>query len=146
MDSPALAWSDSLQDLDWNELSALYRVAPLGDKKPQALETAFGNSMFRCLVRDEQGRLVGAGRAVADGVDCSYLCDVAVHPSQQGRGLGRQVLEYLEKKAREGGARRIVLQARDKAVDFYSRNGYSTEEKTFVLFDDIQHYRMKKDL
>ena len=62
MTPPApLAWSDSTDDMDWQELSDLYRAAPLGDKSPQWLATAFGNSMFRCFVRDG-GRLVALAR------------------------------------------------------------------------------------
>ena len=76
-------WSDSIDDVDWVELEALYRAAPLGNKNATDLKTVFSNSRFRCFAR-EQGRLVGAGRALADGADCSYLCDVAVLPSHQG--------------------------------------------------------------
>src|SRR5687767_10691774 len=57
------------------ELSELYRIAPLGDKPAHRLKRAYANSMFKCFVLDD-GRLVGAGRAVADGVDCAYLCDI----------------------------------------------------------------------
>lgn len=70
----SLHWSDKLEDADWNELAALYAAAPLGDKQPARLQVAFTNSLFRCFVFEE-GRLVGAGRALADGVDCSYVCD-----------------------------------------------------------------------
>src|SRR5262249_30260010 len=83
-----IEWTDSLDAIDWNELSELYRVAPLGDKPPAGLKIAFGNSVFRCFAFD-QARLVGAGRALADGIDCSYICDVAVLPSHQGTGLGK---------------------------------------------------------
>ncbi|KDB51737.1 GCN5-like N-acetyltransferaser [Sphaerotilus natans subsp. natans DSM 6575] len=56
----ALQWSDAIDAVDWDELSALYRAAPLGDKPPQALRTVFSNSLHCCLVRDAAGRLVGA--------------------------------------------------------------------------------------
>ena len=61
-----LEWKHSADGVDWEELSALYRAAPLGDKKPRDLLTAFSNSMFKCFAY-ESGRLVGAGRALADG-------------------------------------------------------------------------------
>jgi hypothetical protein len=48
----ALVWSDSLETIDWDELSNLYRIAPLGNKKAADLETVFRNSMFRCFVYD----------------------------------------------------------------------------------------------
>ena len=57
----ALEWTDSLETIDWQELSDLYRAAPLGDKPPAHLQKVFSQSMFRCVVRDG-GRLVGAGR------------------------------------------------------------------------------------
>lgn len=42
-----LVWSDTLADLDWNELAALYRAAPLGNKNAADLKTAFANSLYR---------------------------------------------------------------------------------------------------
>jgi hypothetical protein len=55
--------------MDWRALSELYRVAPLGDKKPDHLKRCFSNSMFKCFVIDG-GRLVGADqeRAVKGGL------------------------------------------------------------------------------
>jgi hypothetical protein len=41
----ALEWKHSIDGVDWKELSALYRAAPLGDKKPLHLQTVFSNSM-----------------------------------------------------------------------------------------------------
>jgi hypothetical protein len=38
-----------VDDVDFNELAHLYRVAPLGSKSPEALATVFGNSMFACF-------------------------------------------------------------------------------------------------
>ncbi|WP_283817379.1 hypothetical protein [Bradyrhizobium liaoningense] len=32
-----IVWTDSLADVDWDELSALYRIAPLGNKAPTDL-------------------------------------------------------------------------------------------------------------
>jgi GNAT superfamily N-acetyltransferase len=89
----ALEWKHSTEGVDWDELSALYRAAPLSDKKPALLQTVFSNSMFTCFVYDD-ARLVGAGRALADGGDCAYLCDVAVLPSHQGTGLGKQIVAH----------------------------------------------------
>ena len=48
----ALEWKDNLDAVDWNELSALYRAAPLGDKPPERLQKVFSNSMYRCFVHD----------------------------------------------------------------------------------------------
>ena len=90
----ALEWIDALDSIDWEELSNLYDVAPLGHKTPVDLAIAFSNSRFKCFVYDA-GKLIGAGRALADGVDCSYLCDIAVHPDHQGRGIGKEIVARL---------------------------------------------------
>src|ERR671926_90909 len=82
-------WTDDWADVDWQELEALYRAAPLGNKNADDLKVVFGNSMFCCFARHD-GRLVGAGRVLADGRDCAYLCDVAVLPDYQGTGIGKQ--------------------------------------------------------
>jgi GNAT superfamily N-acetyltransferase len=95
----ALEWKHTIDGVDWKELSALYRAAPLGDKKPLHLQTVFSNSMFRCFVYDN-ARLVAAGRALADGEDCSYICDIAVLPSHQGTGLGKQIVSQLVERSR----------------------------------------------
>ena len=65
-----LEWVYSSERVNWEELSALYRIAPLGQKDPADLQVAFANSMFKCFVYDS-GRLIAVGRALADGRDCS---------------------------------------------------------------------------
>jgi hypothetical protein len=67
-----LEWKHTCEEVDWDELSALYLAAPLGNKSPANLRTVFSNSMYKCFVY-EDGRLVGIGRALADGADCSYI-------------------------------------------------------------------------
>ena len=114
-------WSDDLSTVDWDELSALYRVAPLGDKKPADLQRSFSNSLYRCFVR-EHGRLVGVGRALADGVDCSYICDIAVLPSHQGTGLGKRIVGRLVELSR--GHRKIILYAVPGKEPFYRKFGF----------------------
>ena len=63
----ALEWINSLDNVDLAELSNLYDIVPLGHKLPADLKIAFSNSLFKCFVY-EDGRLIGAGRALADGV------------------------------------------------------------------------------
>jgi ribosomal protein S18 acetylase RimI-like enzyme len=128
-----LLWSDSIADLDWDELAALYRAAPLGNKNPAGLQTAFTNSRFRCFIRDE-GQLVGAGRALADGVDCSYICDVALLPSHQGRGLGRQIVARLVELS--SGHKKIILYAVPGKEPFYRRLGFRRMRTAMAIFDD----------
>jgi len=129
----SLRWSSDIDRLDWNELAALYRAAPLGDKRPDGLRTAFSHSMFRFLVHDGDA-LVGAGRALADGVDCAYICDIAVLPSHQGTGLGRQLVERLVRAAH--GHRKIILYAVPGKEGFYEKLGFARMNTAMAIFQN----------
>ncbi|MCW5649783.1 MAG: GNAT family N-acetyltransferase [Ramlibacter sp.] len=130
-----LTWTDKLDTVDWTELSALYRAAPLGDKQPQHLQTVFSNSLFRCFVYDD-GTLVGAGRALADGGDCAYICDIAVLPSHQGTGLGKQIVAHLVEASR--GHRKIILYAVPGKEPFYRRFGFLRMKTAMAIFQNQQ--------
>lgn len=126
-------WVFEHEGMDWNALSDFYRIAPLGEKKPEDLELAFSNSMFKCFVFDA-GRLVGAGRALADGVDCSYLCDIAVHPDFQGAGLGRAITDRLRQLS--AGHRKIILYANPGKEGFYRKLGFKRMRTAMAIFHD----------
>lgn len=111
----------------------LYRVAPLGDKKPTDLETAFSNSRFMCFVFESQ-ELVGVGRALADGIDCSYICDVAVLPKYQGTGLGKEIVSKLI--ALSKGHRKIILYAFPGKESFYKKLGFKRMSTAMAIFAD----------
>jgi ribosomal protein S18 acetylase RimI-like enzyme len=128
-----LVWSHTLDDVDWNELSALYLAAPLGNKSPENLKTAFTNSLFKCFVR-EDGKLVGVGRALADGIDCSYLCDIAILPSHQGIGLGQQIVSKLVELSR--GHKKIILYAVPGKEPFYKRFGFKRMKTAMAIFEN----------
>ncbi|HRC87879.1 MAG TPA: GNAT family N-acetyltransferase [Thermoanaerobaculia bacterium] len=127
-----ISWSDSLADMDWAELEALYRAAPLGNKNAAGLETVFTNSRYRCFAREE-GRLVGAGRALADGADCSYLCDIAVLPSHQGLGLGKEIVSRLVELSR--GHKKILLYAVPGKEGFYRKFGFLRMLTAMAIFE-----------
>lgn len=129
----ALEWSDSLETVDWDELSNLYRIAPLGNKKAPDLKVVFTNSMFRCFVR-EDGVLIGAGRAVADGIDVSYLADIAVHPDHQGRGLGKEIVSHLRERSKNH--RKIILYAAPGKDAFYLKLGFKRMLTAMAIFQD----------
>lgn len=128
-----IQWTESIDDLDWEELSALYRAAPLGEKAPTDLQLVFTNSMFRSFAR-EDGRLVAAGRVLADGRDCAYLCDIAVLPSHQGRGLGHGVVSRLVERSK--GHRKIILYAVPGREGLYRKLGFRRMRTAMAIFED----------
>ena len=131
-----MRWQDDLAGIDWQALSELYRIAPLGEKSPDDLAVCFTNSMFRCFVFDHE-RLIGAGRAVADGVDCSYLCDVAVHPHYQGQGIGKAIIGRLRDAS--ASHRKIILYANPGKEGFYRKLGFLPMKTAMAIFRNRDH-------
>jgi ribosomal protein S18 acetylase RimI-like enzyme len=128
-------WKLSTDGLNWEELSALYRAAPLGDKNPAHLRKVFSNSMFTCFVY-EGSSLVAVGRALADGGDCSYICDVAVLPSHQGMGLGKQVVSHLVEASQDH--KKIIIYAVPGKEPFYRRFGFLRMKTAMAIFKNPQ--------
>lgn len=126
-------WVFSTDATDWEQLADLYRVAPLGDRTPAALELCFSSSRYVCFVYD-QGELIGAGRALADGADCSYIADVAVHPDYQGAGIGRSIVSRLVELS--AGHQKIILYAAPGKEDFYRGLGFRRMKTAMALFAD----------
>ncbi|MPZ54835.1 MAG: GNAT family N-acetyltransferase [Acidimicrobiia bacterium] len=128
-----LDWVQDERGVDWEELSELYRVAPLGIKPADGLQTVFGNSMFKCFVYSDES-LIGAGRAIADGRDCAYIADVAVHPAHQGRGLGKAIIRRLVSLA--DGHKKIILYANPGTEGFYAQLDFLPMATAMAIWDD----------
>ena len=128
-----IEWSESIDGIDWMELERLYRLAPLGDKSAAHLKTVFSNSRYTLFVHDD-GRLVAAGRALSDGADCSYVCDVAVLPGYQGKGLGKAIVARLVALSR--GHKKIILYSVPGKEGFYRKLGFMRLLTAMAIFDD----------
>ena len=126
-------WHFDQTDIHWDELSGLYRIAPLDTKLPDHLKLVFSNSKFKCFVYHEN-LLVGAGRGLADGKDTSYLCDIAVHPDYQGLGLGKAIVQNLVKLS--AGHRKIILYASPGKEGFYARLGFKRMNTAMAIFQN----------
>jgi len=129
----SITWSHTLDGIDWMALEALYRAAPLGNKNAADLKIVFTNSRFCCFAL-EQGRQVGAGRALADGIDCSYVCDVAVLPTHQGTGVGKEIVAKLV--ALSKGHKKIILYSVPGKESFYRKFGFRRMRTAMAIFEN----------
>lgn len=130
-----LRWISSCSSVDWEELAELYRIAPLGRKTAADLDTCFSSSRYVLFVY-EGDRLIAAGRALADGVDCSYIADVAVRPEYQGKGIGTGIVTRLVELS--AGHTKIMLYATVGKEGFYQRLGFKRMTTAMAIFDDQQ--------
>lgn len=139
---PAIIMRDDIQFIssfdDQSQLTELYRAAALGNRSPEEIINAFRNSQYAVFAL-HHGRLVGAGRAFGDEVDCAVICDLAVNPEFQGSGLGGQLLEALKQKVRHH--LRIILYANPGKESFYRKRGFRKMKtammSSFILPDEL---------
>lgn len=59
------------------------------------------------------------------------MMQVAVSSARQGEGIGRQLVAYAEKRAKEAGYKTIVMHAMLSVVNFYEKLGYKQEGNLF---------------
>ena len=97
------------------------------------MKVVFTNSKFKCFVYDES-KLIGVGRALADGIDCSYICDIAIHPEYQGIGLGKQIVQSLVEQSE--GHKKIILYAIPGKEGFYSKLGFKKMNTAMAIFQN----------
>ena len=71
---------------------------------------------------------------------------MAVDDSVQGQGYGSAILAGLEAEAKRFGALRIVLNARDNAIKFYEKHGYTVIQEAETLFGAVRHVKMGKPI
>lgn len=127
---------------DDDQLASLYAAAKLGERPAHAIVEAFGNSRYRIFAVEGE-RLVGAGRAFGDEVDCAVICDMAVHPEYQGRGYGGLILEALKREVQHH--KRVILYARRGKEDFYSKRGFNLMKTAMLWSFAVSVERNRED-
>ena len=89
------------------------------------------------------GRLVGCLVLLPSAGGDVQMRQLAVVAEFQGKGIGTALVEYSEGLAQGLGYRRMILHARETAVPFYEKRGYSTVGGRFEEVT-IPHWAMEK--
>jgi len=102
------------QTTGWNENYQL---------SPEELVQALRSSWYMLGAYDD-GRLVGFGRLVSDGILHAMIYELIVLPDYQGQGIGGKMLEKLVKKCQQAGVRDIQLFCARGKREFYEKRGF----------------------
>lgn len=90
-------------------------------------EKALKNSLFT-LCAFEDGKPIGMGRIVGDGVVIDYIQDLIVRPDYQKSGVGRRIIErlisYVEETKIENTEIMLCLMCAKGREEFYKRFGF----------------------
>ena len=104
------------------------------------------SSIHRMIIEESTGEALAVGKLQFNSRDEAQIRYMAVADNLQGKGLGSQIISALEDVAWGKDIQRIILSARENALQFYKNNGYEIVKKTHLLFGEIQHWLMGKEL
>ena len=104
------------------------------------------SSIHRMIIDESNGKAVAVGRLQFNTSEEAQIRYMAVSDNYQLKGYGNIIIKTLEEIALNKGIRNIILQARENALKFYWKNGYEIIEKSYLLFDEIQHWLMVKKI
>jgi N-acetylglutamate synthase-like GNAT family acetyltransferase len=134
-------------DSEWKAYYALrFNVLREPWNQPLGSEVLADEDLAIHAIAVENGEVLGVARMHESAEKQGQVRCVAIATAAQGKGIGKAIMAYLEDQAKTKGWTEIVLEARENAMPFYERIGYTIIAESYLLFGEIQHYRMKKAL
>ena len=127
-------------DLRWRILRA-----PLNRPKLN-INDEIKDESIKLIVCEENGEVVGTGRASFNSATEAQIRSMAVEENYQGKGIGSLIVSELEKRVTKLGIKTIFIDSRDTAEKFYKKHGYQATNDSYILLDKIPHIRMIKNL
>ncbi len=132
-------------DSEWKAYYALrFNVLREPWNQPLGSEVLADEDQAIHAIAVEDGEVLGVARMHESAEKQGQVRCVASATAVQGKGIGKAIMAYLEDQARAKGWTEIVLEARENAVPFYQAIGYVIIAESYLLFGEIQHYRMSK--
>ena len=100
---------------------------------------------YHVMATNNKGKIIGVGRLHFVNIKESQIRYMAVDKNFRKKGLGNAIVQKLEIHSLNNYRNKIILNARENAVIFYSKLGYVNLGKIDVGID-IKHFQMKKNL
>lgn len=120
-------------DVDSGFLESLDALSPARDMDPQKARRVFDiiqnnqDHIVAVAVRDKSvvgtATLLIEHKFIHDGSKAGHIEDVAVSAKEQGKGVGRMLIEYLLDVANQHGCYRTTLDCTENLVGFYEKLG-----------------------
>ncbi|MFO7927004.1 MAG: GNAT family N-acetyltransferase [Halobacteriota archaeon] len=143
-----IRWAEDDETLD-DALSVRRDVFIREQGVPEHRELDGEDANATHFVAYDDGEPIGTARlrrhGGTDRGDTGKIERVAVVEERRGEGLGREIMDAVERAARETGYGSVVLHAQVPVVPFYADLGY---EPIGEEFEDagISHRKMRKSL
>ena len=111
------------------------------------LATLMQPSVIFAVARTAAGAAVGCG-AIVIGAEYGEIKSMFVSPAARGAGVGKELLAFLEEKAKAKGCLRFTLETgylQSEALSLYARTGYKRRSPFGSYVDDPNSVFMHKD-
>jgi len=101
---------------------------------------------YHVMASTIKGKLIGVGRIYQDSDKKAQIRYMAVEEDYRKNQVGKSILNELEYHAAKRLIESIYLNSRESALEFYIKNGYKIIKKSHVLFGNLQHWLMIKNI
>ncbi|WP_424690989.1 GNAT family N-acetyltransferase [Erwinia sp.] len=117
-----LSTTDEKPKVNWQALADLIERAGLSRRDPQTLQRAYQHSQFVWFGYVD-GKLMATAHAISDMTYASYLSDVIVDDSFQGKGYGGQLMAAIMESLAPCG--KVFIYSMPDKISFYKKLGYA---------------------
>jgi len=135
-------------DKDWEQYYEIrWQVLRAPLQQPRGSEKdEYEQHAWHRMVIDEYGHVVGVARLHLVSAEEGQIRYMAVIEPHRRKGLATMMLESLEAIARQESVKRVILNARTSATNFYENLGYVVTGDAPEIFGSIPHVQMCKAL
>lgn len=119
-------------DIHLQSLAKLLEENDMGHRDITMLDRSLRHSFFTMAAMDGT-KLVGFGRVISDKQYYAFICDVAVLPAYQGKGVGTQLIQGILHELAPHQFRMIGLFTAEKNRSFYEHLGFTWCEEIHAM-------------
>jgi thioesterase domain-containing protein len=124
----------------WQMLREPWRM-PLGSERDE-----YDPMSHHRMIVDSRGRPMAVGRLYITPDSEGQIRYMAVKSNRRKRGMGSLLLVTLESLAKREGAKRLVCNSREDAIQFYEKNGFERRGELSDERGPVRHQQMVKTL
>ena len=110
--------ADTIRKINSRDYSQAQVEMWIGTRSIEITQSMIENGEY-CVCVDHTGNLLGQGHLKENEIFGLY-----VSADHQSQGIGSDILEYMEKEAREAGIKELHSQSTITALGFYKKHGY----------------------
>jgi GNAT superfamily N-acetyltransferase len=134
-------------EIEWEQYYDLrYRVLRQPWNQTRGSERNDGDATGVHFAAYENENLKAIARLDINPENRGQVRFMAVESTIQRKGFGKQVMLAIESYCKTQNISEMILHARETAIPFYESLNFHLVEKSHLLFNEIQHFLMRKQI